>query len=99
MTWQTAGDTDTHNTTSSRHQEHPSVAQSSVEEGHLGHGEDDGAVGQGLSEQQTKVSFVVNRSKSFIDTSSDYGVDTRECGVEDDHHNSVTSLGSVTLVI
>lgn len=70
-----------------------------MEDGHLGHGQDDRAVGQRLREQQAKVGFVVHGPEGFIDARRHDGVDTGEGGVQYDHHDTIAGLGPVALMI
>ena len=57
MTGQTAGRTDAKEPEHPGHGEHPGVAQGGGDHRSLGHHQDHTAVGEGLGEQQTKVSL------------------------------------------
>ena len=57
MSGQTAGRSDAQEPEHPGHGEHPGVAQGGGEHRGLGHHQDHAAVGEGLGEQQTKVSL------------------------------------------
>ena len=80
------------------HEEHAGVAEVGMEDGDLGHGDDGGAAGHRLGEQQPEVGLVVNGAKGVIDGRRHDGVDAGAAAIEERHQDAIHGLGHCCLI-